>query len=92
MSAYKRAEGDLRKLFQAIEQSPAAVVITDVDGRIEYVNPKFTESTGYTYAEVVGKNPRFLKSGYTPAKDYEDMWRTISSGRVWHGEFYNRRK
>jgi PAS domain S-box len=92
MSAYKRAEGDLRKLFQAIEQSPASVVITDVEGRIEYVNPKFTEATGYTYAEVVGKNPRFLKSGYTPAQDYEDLWQTISSGRVWHGEFYNRRK
>ncbi len=92
VSAFRRAEGDLRKLFQAIEQSPAAVVITDVNGLIEYVNPKFTDTTGYTYAEVVGKNPRFLKSGHTPQKEYEDLWKTISAGNVWHGEFYNRRK
>ncbi|NJO67696.1 MAG: PAS domain S-box protein [Rhodospirillales bacterium] len=92
MSAYKRAEGDLRKLFQAIEQSPASVVITDIEGRIEYVNPKFTESTGYTYAEVVGKNPRFLKSGFTPPRDYEDLWQTITSGNVWHGELLNKQK
>jgi two-component system cell cycle sensor histidine kinase/response regulator CckA len=92
VSAFKRAEGDLRKLFQAIEQSPASVVITDVQGRIEYVNPKFTELTGYTYPEVVGKNPSILKSGYTPRDEYARLWRKISSGQVWHGEFYNRKK
>ncbi len=92
MSAVRRAEGDLRKLFQAIEQSPASVVITDVEGRIEYVNPKFTEATGYTYPEVVGKNPRILKSGATPPEDYAALWKTIRAGKVWRGEFRNRKK
>ena len=92
VSAFKRAEGELRKLFQAIEQSPASVVITDVQGRIEYVNPKFTETTGYTYPEVVGKNPSILKAGYTPRDEYARLWRTIVAGKVWHGEFYNRKK
>jgi PAS domain S-box-containing protein len=92
VSAHKRAEGDLRKLFQAIEQSPASVMITDIDGRIEYVNPKFIETTGYTYAEVVGKSPAFLRSGYTSPVEYQELWRTISAGHVWRGEFQNRRK
>ncbi len=92
ISAHRRAEGDLRKLFQAIEQSPVSVVITDRDGRIEYVNPKFTEATGYTYAEVNGKNPRILKSGLTAASTYADLWTTISAGKVWTGELQNRKK
>jgi len=92
VSAHRRAEGDLRKLFQAIEQSPASVMITDVEGRIEYVNPKFTETTGYTYPEVVGKPPGFLRSGHTSAEEYENLWEIISAGQVWRGEFRNRRK
>ncbi len=92
VSAHKRAEGDLRKLFQAIEQSPASVMITDVEGRIEYVNPKFSETTGYTYPEVVGKRPGFLQSGHTTTREYQDLWKTISAGEVWRGEFNNRRK
>ena len=92
ISAHKRAEGDLRKLFQAIEQSPASVMITDVNGRIEYVNPKFCEMTGYTYPEVVGKTPKFLQSGHSSPRDYQDLWETISAGTVWRGEFRNRRK
>lgn len=92
VSAYRRAEGDLRKLFQAIEQSPSSVVITDIQGRIEYVNPKFTDVTGYTYPEVVGKNPRVLKSGYTTAEEYRRLWQTITGGKVWRGEFHNRKK
>jgi PAS domain S-box-containing protein len=79
-------------LFQAIEQSPASVMITDVEGRIEYVNPKFTETTGYTYPEVVGKRPGFLKSGQTSPEEYAELWKVISSGQVWCGEFSNRRK
>jgi PAS domain S-box-containing protein len=67
-------------------------MITDVQGRIEYVNPKFTQSTGYTYAEVVGKTPRVLKSGTTSAEQYEAMWKTISAGQVWRGELQNRKK
>lgn len=92
VSSYKRAEGDLRKLFQAIEQSPTSVVITDLHGHIEYVNPKFTEVTGYTYAEVVGKTPSILKSDQTPEDAYRDLWRTITSGGVWRGEFANKKK
>ena len=92
VSAQKRAETDLRKLFQAIEQSPASVMITDIDGRIEYVNPKFTETTGYTYSEVAGKTPSFLRSGHTSGREYDDLWKTISAGDVWRGEFNNRRK
>ncbi|MCW5698431.1 MAG: PAS domain S-box protein [Rhodospirillales bacterium] len=92
VSAHRRAEGDLRKLFQAIEQSPAAVVITNIEGNIEYVNPKFTEVSGYAYPEVVGKNPRILKSGLTPPEVYEDLWKTITRGDVWVGEFQNKRK
>ncbi|MBL8658529.1 MAG: PAS domain S-box protein [Rhodospirillales bacterium] len=92
VSAHKRAEGDLRKLFQAIEQSPVSVVITDVNGIIEYVNPKFSEVTGYTYPEVVGKNPRVLKSGDMPAQDYTALWKAIAGGNVWRGEFHNKRK
>ena len=67
-------------------------MITDVDGNIEYVNPKFTDVTGYTYAEVMGKNPRVLKSGHTKQGEYSDLWRTIRAGEVWRGEFHNKRK
>ena len=88
----KRAEEGLRKLSLAVEQSPASVIITDVQGNIEYVNPKFTEITGYLFEDVRGKNPRILKSGETPAEGYRDLWATISSGREWRGEFHNKRK
>lgn len=87
-----RAEERVRKLERAVEQSPATVVITDTAGTIEYVNPKFTALTGYTAAEVVGQNPRVLKSGEQPAEFYEQMWREIAAGREWRGEFHNRNK
>lgn len=92
ISAHRRAEGDLRKLFQAIEQSPVSVIITDLQGKIEYVNPKFTETTGYIYPEIVGKNPGLLKSGHTSAAEYAALWKTIGLGQVWRGEFQNRKK
>jgi two-component system, cell cycle sensor histidine kinase and response regulator CckA len=92
ISAHRRAEGDLRKLFQAIEQSPVSVLITDLQGKIEYVNPKFTETTGYTYPEVVGKTPGLLKSGHMSAAEYAELWKTIGAGHVWRGEFQNRKK
>ena len=88
----KRAEEALRKLSHAVEQSPVSVIITDTMGTIEYVNPKFTEITGYTSAEVMGKNPRLLNSGSIPAADYEKLWRSISAGHEWRGEFHNRKK
>ena len=88
----KRAEGELRKLSRAVEQSSSTVVVTDLAGNIEYANPKFTETTGYTLEEVMGQNPRVLKSGLQPQEFYVDLWATISSGREWHGEFCNRKK
>ena len=88
----KLAEEQLRQLSSAVEHSPASIVITDPAGNIEYVNPKFTAVTGYSLAEVLGKNPRILKSGETPAEEYQRMWRTIASGGEWQGEFHNRKK
>jgi len=85
-------EERLQQLNRAVEQSPVSVVITDSRGDIEYVNPKFTEITGYTLAEVRGKNPRILKSGETPAEHYRELWTSITAGKKWSGEFHNRRK
>ncbi len=75
-----------------VEQSPVSIVITDVDGVIEYVNVKFCELTGYCSEELIGKTPRILKSGQTSTEDYRQMWQTIQSGHAWHGEFINRKK
>lgn len=88
----KQAEDQLRKLSLAVEQSPAAVVITDVDGRIEYVNPKFVRVTGYAPEEVKGQNPRMLKSGEMEPEDYRGLWETIRAGREWRGLFHNKKK
>jgi PAS domain S-box-containing protein len=88
----KRVEQELRRLYQAIQQSPTSVVITDTSGAIAYVNPKFSEVTGYSHDEVIGKNPRVLKSGDTTPEDYEKLWSTILGGQVWNGEFHNRKK
>ena len=88
----KQAEDQLRKLSRAVEQSSASIVITDRQGRIEYINPHFTEVTGYTLAEVVGQNPRVLKSGETSPEQYQELWQTITQGREWRGEFHNKRK
>ena len=88
----KKSQAELSKLFQAIQQSPTSVVITDGDGNIEYVNPKFTDVTGYTQAEAIGQNPRILKSGHTSPEQYVELWKTITSGGVWRGEFHNKKK
>jgi len=88
----KEAETEMMKLSRAVEQSPVSIVVTDHDGIIEYINPKFTQITGYSSAEVIGKNPRILKSGYSSDKFYAELWDTITSGRDWKGEFQNRKK
>jgi PAS domain S-box-containing protein len=88
----KLTEAKLRQLSIVVEQSPASVIVTDIQGNIEYVNSKFTELTGYSPAEVLGKNPRVLKSGEMPAEAYQQLWKTISSGKTWWGEFHNRKK
>jgi two-component system cell cycle sensor histidine kinase/response regulator CckA len=87
-----KSELELRNLRQAVEQSHATVMITDLDGRIEYVNPSFAHVTGYTAEEALGQNPRFLKSGRTPLEIYRQLWETILGGRTWSGEICNKRK
>ncbi len=82
----------IRTLSLAIEQSPVTTVITDLAGNIEFVNPKFTEITGYTAEEVIGKNSRVLKSGDKPDSKYQELWDTILSGQSWHGIFQNKKK
>jgi PAS domain S-box-containing protein len=88
----KRAEEELRKLSSAVKQSSASIIITDILGNIEYVNPKFTEFTGYTLDEVKGKSPSIMKSGETPPEVYSELWTTISNGKEWRGEFLNKKK
>jgi PAS domain S-box-containing protein len=92
ISDKKRAQEELRKLSRAVTQSPDSIIITDKDGKIEYVNPKFTELTGYEKEEVLGKNPRILKSGEHPKSFYKELWDTILSGNDWKGEFRNKKK
>jgi PAS domain S-box-containing protein len=88
----KKANEQQLKLTRAIEHSPASIVITNVDGDIEYVNPKFTEVTGYSFSEVLGKNPRILKSNQMSPKVYKELWAEVLSGNEWRGEMLNRKK
>ena len=88
----RQAETQLRKLQSAVEQSPTVVVITDTTGAIEYVNPQFTVQTGYTAAEALGQNPRFLQSGHHPREFFVRMWETLRAGHTWRGELCNQRK
>lgn len=92
ISDRKYAEEQIRKLSRVVEQSPNIVIITDSEGNIEYTNPKFSEVTGYTHEEVIKQNPRVLKSGKTPKGAYDELWKTIISGKEWHGEFCNKKK
>lgn len=82
----------LRMLWQAVQQSPASVLVTDAQGSIQYVNPKFTEVTGYSAEEVLGRKPGLLRSGKTPPATYADLWTTITSGQNWRGRLCNRKK
>lgn len=82
----------LRKQNKALERSTVSIVITDLDGTIEYVNPCFTKITGYRYNDVIGKNPNILQSGETSDEGYEQIWKTIKSGNIWQGEFRNKKK
>lgn len=86
------AEEANRKLSRAVEYSPLSIVITDYDANIEYVNPEFTELTGYLPEEVLGMNPKILASGKTAQSVYKNMWNTIKSGATWYGEFCNKKK
>ena len=88
----KWADDEASKMLSAVEQNPAAVVITDINGNIQYINHKFTELTGYTHKEVIAKNVSILKSGQHSKQFYEDFWETILSGQEWCGEFNNKKK
>lgn len=88
----KQTELRLLQLHKAVEQSPVSVLITDIHGNIEYVNPHFTNLTGYGLDEVIGKNPRIVQSGNTSLETYDEMWKTIRSGKVWRGEVWNKKK
>lgn len=87
-----RAEEKLKKLTRAVESNPMSVIITDRHGIIEYVNPKFSEISGYELDEAIGRNPRIMNSGHHPQEFYKDLWGTILAGKEWHGEFLNKRK
>ena len=82
----------IRLLEAAVDQSASSIVITDIDGQIRYVNPAFTKITGYSREEVLGQNPRILKSGRQEAAFYRQMWEEIIGGKVWNGRFCNRKK
>lgn len=88
----KTAQELSRKLSMVVEQNPSLVLISNTNGEIEYVNPRFCEITGFGYDEVIGKSPRILKSGYTPIEQYSRLWQTILEGKQWNGEMCNRKK
>jgi two-component system sensor histidine kinase/response regulator len=88
----KERTAELKKLSEAVEQSPVTVMITDKNGTIEYVNPSFSEVTGYSAKEAIGQNPRIVKSGNHPSSFYKELWDTILSGKTWRGEILNRKK
>jgi PAS domain S-box-containing protein len=87
-----RAENLLRKLSQAVEQSPESIIITDTEGRIEYANEAVTRTSGYSLRELLGRNPRMLSSGHTPRENFLALWSALREGRTWRGEFFNKRK
>ncbi len=92
ISLQRQVESEIIKLSQAVKQSPTIIMITDKDGLIEYVNPKFTEVTGYDAREIIRQNPRVLSSGLTKKSVYQSLWETVKGGKTWRGEFINRRK
>lgn len=86
----RKIEAQLNKFGHMVAQSPVSIVVTDISGKIEFVNPKFTQMTGYTSAEACGQNPRILKSGLTPKATYRQLWEALTQGQVWEGEFLNK--
>jgi len=88
----KKKEKEISKLSTAVKQSPSIIVITDLKGNIEYANPKFTEITGYKFEEVKNKNPKVLGFSNSSNQIFKELWKTISSGKEWQGEFHNKKK
>lgn len=91
ITRHKKAEIEISKLSQGIEESPICVIITDKRGIIEYANKQFYKLTGYQPIDVIGKNPRILNAGTHPKSYYKKMWQTILAGKVWNGEFHNKK-
>ncbi len=92
ISLRKFAEEERYRLQMVIEQAPICVVITDINGVIEYVNPAFEQVSGYSYSDAVGQNPRILKSNETPNEIFTELWQTVTAGKVWSGEIINKKK
>jgi diguanylate cyclase (GGDEF)-like protein/PAS domain S-box-containing protein len=92
ITARRHSQSEIRKLSRAVEQSGSLVVITDIEGTIEFVNPKLAKTTGYAVEELIGQKARIWQSGETSKEDYERLWSTIKGGQDWHGELLNRRK
>ncbi len=92
LTASKQTKEQIITLSKAFHQSPVSIIITDTEGKITYVNPKFEVLTGYSAIEVIGKNPRFLMSGHMPAATYKTLWERITKGKVWKGELLNKKK
>ncbi|MBC8548717.1 MAG: PAS domain S-box protein [Candidatus Brocadiales bacterium] len=92
ISERKQVEETISHLSKAVEQSPSIFMITDYNGNISFVNPRFTQLTGYTEEETIGQNPRFLQSGKTAFEEYKRLWEVISAGGTWKGEFHNKKK
>lgn len=92
IAEHQQANESLRKLSRAVEQSPSMVLIADRHGAIEYVNPKFTQVSGYALDEIAGENPRLLKSGELSPEEYQHLWETITRGEEWRGVFHNKKK
>ncbi|WP_031433615.1 diguanylate cyclase domain-containing protein [Methylomarinum vadi] len=92
ITSRKKNVNELKKLSLAVQHSPSGIMMTDISGRIEYVNDKFEQINGYTLAEIIGKNPSFLKSGRTSEQTYKELWETLLSGRDWQGEILNQKK
>jgi len=88
----KKSESEIRKLNLAIEQSHVAIIITDLAGRLDYMSPAFIKMTGYSHAELHGQSVGMIKSGLTDSKIYDDLWKTIKSGKNWQNEWINRKK
>jgi PAS domain S-box-containing protein len=92
VTARNEAQRKVQQLSRAVEQSVNTIVVTSLEGDIEFANPAFTSTTGYEIDEAIGQNPRFLGSGSTPDVVYDELWKTITAGKVWTGEFINRKK
>lgn len=90
--AFRAVNKELQVLSRAVEQNPASIMITDPQGNIKYVNPMFERVTGYSSAEVIGKNPRMLSSGSKTSEEYREMWTTLAARKTWQGELLNRNK